>query len=743
MRIFYELWNARSQDEDFKLYSPYTKPFKITMKKIIIITLSIIFTSNMAFAKEGMWLPMLLKSLNEGDMQSMGLKLSAKDIYSVNQSSLKDAIISFGGFCTGEIISDQGLILTNHHCGYGQIQSHSSVQNDYLTNGYWAMNHSQELINPGLTATFIIRMEDVSKEILDGISSELKESERQAEIRKRIKAKVEATTKDSHYEAYIRPFFYGNEYYMFVTETFKDIRLVGAPPSAIGKFGGDTDNWMWPRHTGDFSLFRIYAGKDNKPAEYAEENIPFKPRHFLPISMNGVEKGDFTMVYGFPGRTQEYLTSYAIKQIKELINPAQIEVRDQALKIMDKHMKASDKVRIQYASKYASIANYWKKWIGENRGLQKANSIELKQEREAAFTRATAGMTEYATVLADLEKRYESIEEFALARSFFVEIPYRKMEMLRLANRFSSIVNKTMKGEEVGDEVISKLKNQVKSHFKNFGLNIEIDVSQALLNEYKLRLDSRYTPALLKGNKADLILTDYPAFVKKSNFLTEEQTLGLLDSWGKGSAKKVAKDPVYMLMNQFWDVYFKKVRPKYNLYSNEIDSLSKIYVKGLRDHVPGTYYPDANSTIRLAYGKVDSYDPKDGVIYDFFTTGKGILEKYDPDNVDFNLPERLVDLIEKKDFGQYTDKDGSLHVCFTASNHTTGGNSGSPVINGNGELIGLNFDRNWEGTMSDINYDINQCRNISVDIRYVLFVVDKYANAGHLVKEMKLVSSQK
>ena len=711
------------------------------MKRIVLIALSVAFTLNIAVAKEGMWLPMLLKSLNEGDMQSMGLKLSAEDIYSVNQSSLKDAIISFGGFCTGEIISDQGLILTNHHCGYGQIQSHSSVENDYLTNGYWAMNHSQELTNPGLTATFIIRMEDVTSEILDSIPSGLSEKERQAAIASRIKSKVAATTIDTHYDAYIRPFFYGNEYYMFVTETFKDIRLVGAPPSAIGKFGGDTDNWMWPRHTGDFSLFRIYANKDNMPAEYSEDNVPFKPRHFLPISMDGVKKGDFTMVYGFPGRTQEYLTSYAIKQIKEVINPAQIEVRDQALQIMDKHMKASDKVRIQYASKYASIANYWKKWIGENRGLEKANAIQLKEEREAAFTKATAGMEEYATVLSELEKRYEAIEEYALARSFFVEIPYRKMEMMGLANRFSSIVKKTEEGEEVSEETLNKLKEQVKAHFKNFDLSTELAVSQALLMEYKAQLDSKYVPESMKGSKSEALLNDYKGYVKKSNFLTQENTLELLDNWGKGAAKKVMKDPVYQLMNQFWDVYFNKVRPNYSAYSNEIDSLSKIYVRGLRNHVRGTYYPDANSTLRLAYGQIDNYNPKDGVKYDFFTTGKGILEKYNPDNVDFDLPKDLVTLIENKDFGKYADEDGTLHVCFTASNHTTGGNSGSPVINGNGELIGLNFDRNWEGTMSDINYDIEQCRNISVDIRYVLFVVDKFANAGHLVEEMKLVST--
>ncbi len=713
------------------------------MRKIATILLTLGLSISTLFAKEGMWLPMLLKSLNESDMQSMGLKLSAEDIYSVNQSSLKDATISFGGFCTGEIISDQGLILTNHHCGYGQIQLHSSVENDYLTNGYWAMDHSQELTNPGLTVTFITRMEDVTSYILDSIPFDLSEKDRQVAIANRIKSKVAVTTKDTHYEAYIRPFFYGNEYYMFVTETFKDIRLVGAPPSAIGKFGGDTDNWMWPRHTGDFSLFRIYANAENMPADYSEDNVPFKPRYFLPISMDGVKKGDFTMVYGFPGRTQEYLTSHAIKQIKEVINPAQIELRDQALQIMNKHMKASDKVRIQYASKYASIANYWKKWIGENRGLEKVNAIQLKQEREAAFTNATAGIEEYSSVLSELEKRYESIEDYALARSFFVEIPYRKMEMLRLANRFSSLVGRTNKEEDVDEKTITQLKEQVKAHFKNFDLSTELAVSQVLLKEYKAKLDPKYVPAIMKGSKSDLLLKDYKGYVKKSTFLEEVQVMDLLSDWDKSSAKKVEKDPVYKLMNEFWGIYFNQVRPKYNTYSNEIDSLSKIYVKGLRNHVPGTYYPDANSTLRLAYGQIENYQPRDGVIYDFFTSGEGILEKYDPNNVDFNLPERLVKLIEDKDYGRYADEDGSLHVCFTASNHTTGGNSGSPVINGNGELIGLNFDRNWEGTMSDINYDIEQCRNISVDIRYVLFVVDKFANAGHLVQEMKLVSVKK
>lgn len=711
------------------------------MKKILSITISLIISVNILSAKEGMWLPMLLKSLNENDMQAMGLKLSAEDIYSINQSSLKDAIVSFGGFCTGEIISDQGLLLTNHHCGYGQIQSHSSVENDYLTNGYWAKNHSEELANPGLTATFIVRMEDVTDKILSEIDENLNEGERQKAINEKIKLLVAETIEGSEYGAYIRPFFYGNEYYMFVTETFKDIRLVGAPPSAVGKFGGDTDNWMWPRHTGDFSMFRIYADKNNKPAEYSEDNVPYKPKYSLPISMNGVEKGDFTMVFGFPGRTQEYLTSYAIKQTKDVINPAQIAVRAEALEIMDSHMKASDKVRIQYAAKYASISNYWKKWIGENRGLEKANAIALKEERQKKYKQATKGIAEYEGVLPALKQSYIEIEKYALARSYWVEIPYRKMEMVRLANRFSRVVNSALEEEEIDEKTINSLKSQVASHFKNYDLATDKEVSAALLSYYKQGVQQEFTPKMIastSGNDGEYL----KKIMDKSVFSSEEDVKKLLENFNKSTAKKIAKDPIFKLSEQFWSVYFNQIRPEYSKLSDQIDSLSKIYVRGLRTYVPGTYYPDANSTLRLAYGQVDDYEPRDGVEYKHFTTAQGILEKFDTSNVDFDLPQRLVDLIKDKDFGPYADKDGSLHVCFTASNHTTGGNSGSPVINGNGELIGLNFDRNWEGTMSDINYDIDQCRNIAVDIRYVLFIVEKYAKAKHLVKEMSLVRTK-
>jgi len=700
--------------------------------KSLLIAFLILF-SHLSIAKEGMWIPLLLKSI-EGDMQSMGLKLTAEDIYSINQSSLKDAVISFGGFCTGEIISDKGLILTNHHCGYGQIQYHSSVENDYLTNGYWAMSHSEELKNPGLTATFIVRMEDVTESVLADLDT-LSNEERAKVIDERIKSLTKEATEGTHYTAYIRPFYYGNEYYMFITETFKDVRLVGAPPSAIGKFGGDTDNWMWPRHTGDFSLFRIYADKDNKPAEYSEENVPYQPKHFLPISATGVKEGDFTMVFGFPGRTQEYLTSAAIKQTKDVINPAKIEIREKALEIMDGQMKASDKVRIQYASKYARIANYWKKWIGENKGLEASGAIAKKIDEENEFKKAVSGDVKYEGLIEALANEYMDFEKYNLARSYFVEIPYRKVEIFYLASRFRKWFD-SEEEKEPSPEDIDKMANYVRDFFKDYDQKTDQLMASTLLKKYRSEVPSEFTPEDFLADDAaiDKLLN---SMYKSSAFSNEEELLKYLEAdWGK--IQKLQKDPAYLHMKQFFSIYNDQIRPEYSRLSARIDSMSGLYVEGLRKYVPGKYYPDANSTLRLAYGQVEGYSLDNGARSSFFTTADEIKEKYQPGHADFDLPERLLELIENGDYGSYADEDGTLHVCFIASNHTTGGNSGSPVINGNGELIGLNFDRNWEGTMSDINYDVQFCRNISVDIRYVLFVVDKFAGANHLIDEMEI-----
>lgn len=711
------------------------------MKKAFIALLAIGLTIQVSWAKEGMWLPQLLKNLNESDMQTMGLKLSAEDIYSINQSSLKDAIVSFGGFCTAEVISDQGLLLTNHHCGYRAIQSHSSVENDYLTNGYWAKTHADELPNPDLTATFIVRIEDVTKQVLADLSDTLNESQRQKAIANRIKEISKEKTKGTNYDAFIKPFFYGNEYYLFVTETFKDVRLVGAPPSSIGKFGGDTDNWMWPRHTGDFSIFRIYANKDNEPAEYSEDNVPYRPKNVLSISLDGIKKDDFTMVFGFPGRTQEYLTSYAIQQIKDVINPPQIAIRRMTLDVMDKHMSTNDKVRIQYASKYASIANYWKKWIGENRGLEKANAIARKQKLEKEFIEKSKGIEAYEGLMDAFKNNYEKIEPYAVARSYFSEIPYRKIEIIRLAAAVKPTLERIEEGDSISEDDITALKEKIALHFKDYDAKTDMELSEVLFEKYANDIPQEFQPKQFSSWKKDWHQSLTKLYAA-SKFNNKEALMKVISSLDSTSAKKLKKDPAYELMTDWYAVYNEQVKPNYDLYSNAIDSLSKIYVKGLRELVPGKYYPDANSTLRLAYGKVDDYSPRNAVQYEYFTDARGILEKYDQDHPDFQLPQRLIDLIKAKDYGQYADEDGYLHVCFTASNHTTGGNSGSPVLNAKGELIGLNFDRNWEGTMSDINYDVDQCRNISVDIRYVLFVVDKYAQASHLVEEMKLVKSK-
>ncbi|WP_207554848.1 S46 family peptidase [Acidiluteibacter ferrifornacis] len=713
------------------------------IKKLATFLTALLVLNTVNIAKEGMWLPLLLKSLNESDMQTMGLKLSAEDIYNVNNSSLKDAVISFGGFCTGEIISDQGLILTNHHCGYGQIQFHSSVENDYLTNGYWAKELKDELKNPGLTATFIVRMEDVTAKVLDSVGVELTDEERERQIKKNIKRIGEEATDGTIYDAVIKPFFYGNEYYMYITKTYKDIRLVGAPPSSIGKFGGDEDNWMWPRHTGDFSMFRIYAGKDNEPAEYSEDNVPYEAPRALKVSTKGVQKGDFTMVYGFPGRTQQYLTSYAVDQIRNIENPAMIDIRRAILDIMDRNMRQSDEVRIKYSAKYARVSNYWKKWIGENRGLDRLNAVEVKQEQEKAFQIAAmkGDNKEYEMALPELKKLYDQLQDLALARDYFIEIAYRGLDIVSIARTFRKDITDLSAGKTFDQAHIDGLKKTVERFYKDYDKQLDKELFNQLMYKYANEAPKSFMPDVFnqingkyKGN-----FTAFTDMVyKKTIFDSKEEVMALLNSYDKSAAKKLLKDPAFLVAESLWSNYLNKISPEYNRLNDEIDKWSKIYVKGMRELLPGTYYPDANSTLRLAYGQVDTYEPRDAVKYNYFTTATGILEKYDPANKDFVLPADMIDLINNKEFGDYAE-DGELHVCFIASNHTTGGNSGSPVLNANGELIGLNFDRNWEGTMSDIMYDPDQCRNIAVDARYILWVVDKYAGATRLIEEMELV----
>lgn len=704
------------------------------MKNLKKTLLSIIMLFSLSLvAKEGMWLPMFLQQLNEAEMQAMGLELSAEDIYAINKGSLKDAIVHFGGGCTAEIISAEGLLLTNHHCGYGQIQSHSSVENDYLTNGFWAKDRASELTNKGLTATFIKYMKEVTAEVLANETPVMTEADRKEMIKTLGDSLIALEVEGTHYEAMIKPFFKGNRYFMFVTETFKDVRLVGAPPSSIGKFGSDTDNWMWPRHTGDFAIFRIYADKDNNPAEYSEDNVPYIPNKHLTISTKGVKPGDFSMVYGFPGRTDEYLPATAVKQITQVLNPAKISIRETALNIMDKEMRASDEVRIKYASKYARVANYYKKWIGENTGIQKTRGIKRKEEFEKAFMEAVNSDVKYAAytnLLTTYDSLYEELEDIALARDYFIEIAYRGVEIINFSNKASRFIST---GKE---EDLEKFKKTIKGHFKNYDASTDALLFDALFEKYAVdQANSAYLPSYFKGKT----YTAEQVFAK-SYFANEERLNDLLNGSTKKIKKKLAKDPAFEIATSLYNHYRTVIYGKYWGLEDELDAVDRKYIKAMMEVLPDyrNYYPDANSTLRLTYGQVQGVSPLDAVSYGHITYLEGMMEKYVPGDYEFDLPERLLDLYEQKDYGVYADDNGKLPVCFIATNHTTGGNSGSPALNAKGELVGLNFDRAWEGTMSDINYDASRCRNIMVDARYILFVIDKYANAGYLLDEMTI-----
>ncbi|MEZ7838540.1 MAG: S46 family peptidase [Flavobacteriales bacterium] len=704
------------------------------MKNLKRLFLSILMLCSLNMvAKEGMWLPMFLQQLNETEMQAMGLELTAEDIYSINNGSLKDAIVHFGGGCTAEVISGEGLLLTNHHCGYGQIQSHSSVENDYLSNGFWAKDRSEELTNEGLTATFIKYMKEVTADVLLNETVGMREAERREMIKSLGDSLISLEIEGTHYEAMIKPFFKGNRYFMFVTETYTDVRLVGAPPSSIGKFGSDTDNWMWPRHTGDFSIFRIYADKDNNPAEYSEDNIPYTPNKHLNISTQGVKPGDFTMVYGFPGRTDEYLPAVAVKQITQILNPAKISIRKTALEIMDKEMRASDEVRIKYASKYASVANYYKKWIGENTGIQKTQGLKRKREFEQAFMDAVNSdekYADYAGLLAVYDSLYGELEDIAMARDYFIEIAYRGVAIVNFANKVSKFV-------ETGDaKDLERFKKSINGHFKNYDAHTDELLFDALFKKYELeQADSDYLPAYFNGKT-------YSAneVFSKSYFASQEKLEDLLNSSTKKVQKKLSKDPAFKVASALYGHYRNVIYGKYWALEDELDAVDREYLKAMMEVLPDyrNYYPDANSTLRLTYGQVQGVSPLDAVSYGHITYLEGMMEKYVPGDYEFDLPEKLIELYDSKDFGPYADDNGKLPVCFIATNHTTGGNSGSPALNAKGELVGLNFDRAWEGTMSDINYDASRCRNIMVDARYVLFIIDKFAGAGYLLDEMTI-----
>ncbi len=726
------------------------KQVNMKTRSTILVIIFVIFSRLTVIGGEGMWIPMLLQQMNEKEMQEMGMKITAEDIYSINKSSLKDAILLFGRGCTSEIISKDGLLLTNHHCGFGNIQKHSTLEHDYLTDGFWAMNRGEELPNPGLTATLLVEMRDVTDSILADVGESLSMKDRQSNIKANIKRVTDNFEKDSKYKASVKPFFQGNTYYMMITEVFKDIRLVGAPPSNIGKFGGDTDNWMWPRHTGDFSLFRIYVDKDGNPAEYSEDNVPYHPKFYFPISLDGVDEGDFTFVFGYPARTNEYLPSYAIEMITEVGNPDKIELRETRLDIFKKYSNKDPEVRIKYATKDARVANYWKKMIGESGGVKRMNGIEVKQKYEDEFTNWTSlsGNNQYAGLMPEFKKLYGELTPIKVAADYMMEAGMA-IEIVKFASTYAKLVelskDKTKSDDEINTE-IEKLKKQNIAFFKDYYKPIDEEVMASLLRIYDNNLTAEFKPDFFNTIHKKYNY-DYKAYTQyvfaKSMFDKEGSLTSLLNNYKSKSYKKIEKDPAYIMAMEMGRLFKEKLWGNMTSINNSIDSLQRIYMKAQMEMKPDDrFYPDANFTLRVTYGNVGGYSPKDAVYYKHFTTLDGIMEKEDPDIYDYVVTDRLRELYETKDYGQYADKDGSLHVGFAASNHTTGGNSGSPVLNANGELVGVNFDRCWEGTMSDLMYDPNVCRNISIDIRYFLFIVDKYAGAGYLLDEMKLVRGE-
>lgn len=706
------------------------------MKKLFTLLFAALCALS-AMADEGMWIPMLLQK-NEAAMQKSGMRITAKDIYDINNACLKDAIILFNQGCTGEYVSSEGLFLTNHHCGYSYITSHSTVEHDYLTHGFWAMTREQELPCPGLTATRLVKMEDVTFQVLDGITPETSEADRTEIVEKNIAAITKEATKGTHYKAIIKPFYYGNQYFMYINEVFTDVRLVGAPPSNIGKFGGDTDNWMWPRHTGDFSMFRVYADKDNKPAAYSKDNKPYKPLKHLDISLKGVEEGDFTFVFGYPGTTRRYVTSDQVNLSANQENPIRIALRDIRLRHYKNAMEQSPAQRLKYASKVASIANGWKKWQGETLGINRLKGVEQKKAQEAEFQQWAENYKrlrirdyDYTTVLPELHKNYEALTSVDLEWTYFNEAVMASDFMGR-AHRLYAIAQ--MSNDSLAQLQIRKFLKDNERYFTDFAEHTLVDKA-IFVETFEYMHKAGYAPYL---DKADL------SKIYDNSMLTKK---GAVEKFFKGykasekSAKKLLADPAVDLFNVAYSYsYTPEKRSQYKEANQNINRLMRIYVKGMMTQYPDSnFFPDANLTLRVAYGHVEGFTPRDGVYYKPYSTLDGIMQKENPDIYDYVVTPRLHELYNKKDYGRYANAKGEMPVAFIATNHTTGGNSGSPVLNADGQLIGINFDRCWEGTMSDLLFDPDYCRNISLDIRYCLFIIDKYAGARHLVDEMTIV----
>lgn len=691
-------------------------------------------------AEEGMWIPLLIEKYQIGPMKEAGLRLDAEDIYSINQACLKDAVAIFGSGCTGEMISGDGLILTNHHCGEGMIQWHSSVEHDYLTDGFWAMSREEELPNEGLTVTFLRQMEDVTDAVNQGLVQGMDPDDRQRRINLNRGELIREATEGTHYDAEVKPFYYGNAYYLFVYEKFRDVRLVGAPPVSIGSFGGDTDNWMWPRHSADFSLFRVYAGEENKPAGYSPDNQPYQPGKHLEISAAGIEEGDFTMVLGFPASTTMYLHPEAIRAMVETSLPLKIALRSARLEVMERYMETSDVVRIQYAHKQSRVSNAWKKWQGVILGLKRNHIFDKKVADEAAFlewmNEDGERQMKYDHLPEDFAQLYREKEQSAVAVDLMSEA-INPLELFGEVNRVLGMMQLGRSSEEI--------ENQVAQFFKDFHMPVDRDIFAAMMQAYHDHMpEALYPPFFTRVEKRDR--GDFSSYAetlyRKAVFGEREGARKLLETYKRSpekALKRLRKDPALICLNQFKELYYREIYHGVINVQEKEAKLYKTYMAGLLE-MSGErpLYADANRTMRLTYGKVKGYRPMDGVEYRATTSLSGLLEKYKKGNVDYAVPEKLVELYENRDYGRY-GVNGTMPVCFIATNHTSGGNSGSPVLDAEGRLVGLNFDREWEGTMSDVFYDPNLCRNIAVDIRYVLFIIDKYAGAGYLLDEMEII----
>ncbi len=721
------------------------------MRKSILFTLLFAVIIGFARADGGMWLPLFL-NYNEAEMQSLGFKLTAEDVYSVNHHSMKDAVMLFGGGCTGELISSQGLVLTNHHCGYSYVQSHSTMEQNHLQNGFWAKSKSEEIPMEGLTVTFLVYMEDVTEQVLAGVDDNSSETERQNIVEKNIKAVTAKATKDNGYGAVIKPFYYGNQYFMFVTETYKDIRLVGVPPESIGKFGGDSDNWIWPRHTGDFSLWRIYTDKEGKPATYSPDNIPMAPKQYFPISIKGIEENDFTLVFGYPGSTEQFLISDGVEVVANVQNPIAIDARTIRLDAMKRQMNLAPRIRLMYSAKANSISNGWKKWQGESKGILECDVIGKKQSTEKDFQNWVNAdvqrKKQYGNLLKEMKDVYASYAQENKISTFISECVFGSEILSRSIHPYYRLlVVPAQDGNASTFEANrEKLIKNDASFRESYCPAIDKEAFVELFTYYFTKQDPNLIPSELRHytqeeaatRKAmsdlwEKLSTTAPYFTDAVKFRQFIE---------KASTKQVAKTANSEMLNLYNIIYnqYRSTWDQYAANSDRLDAYYRTYVKALREkETERIFYPDANLTLRVTYGQVKGFNPADGISYTYYTTLDGIMQKENPDIYDYQVDPKLKQLWEKKDYGRYANKNGELPVAFIASNHTTGGNSGSPVINANGELIGTNFDRVWEGTMSDIYYDVNRCRNISLDARYFLFIVDKFAHAQNIIDEMTII----